>query len=125
MTRWTEHLKTFAKENKVTYKEAMFNEASLSLYKKNKPVVSEEEVANTKRLKLLKAKEKRAEQRKLKMDTTPVEPDMPPPTHPAPEPTPEPVKVKRPRAKRVAKPKAPKAPKAPKEPKAPKAPPTE
>ena len=37
MTAWTEHLKKYASDNNMTYKEAMKDEKSKTLYNKTKP----------------------------------------------------------------------------------------
>jgi len=43
MTAWTEHLKKYASDNNMTYKEAMKDEKSKTLYSKSKPVKEKKE----------------------------------------------------------------------------------
>mgnify|MGYP003388960471 CR=1 FL=1 len=56
MTAWTEHLKKYAADNKMTYKEAMKDENSKTLYNKAKP----EKVVKPKVVKPKVVKEKTA-----------------------------------------------------------------
>ena len=43
MTAWTEHLKKYASDHPMTYKEAMKDEKSKTLYSKSKPVKEKKE----------------------------------------------------------------------------------
>ena len=57
MTAWTEHLKKYAADNNMTYKEAMKDEKSKTLYSKSKPVKEKKEkVVKEKKEKVVKEK---------------------------------------------------------------------
>lgn len=75
MTAWTEHLKEYAAKNNMTYKEAMKDENSKTLYNKTKPATPPKEKKSPKEKKEPKEKkppkEKKAPKEKNKPYETP------------------------------------------------------